>query len=133
MKLLFIGLDGLSGEAFREFDMPFLRGLSEEGVCAKLISFDDPYMATGPVWASVQTGLPPEAHGVYGATAANWHTAAFKNGVKTIWRALNEKGVKCGLVNFPVTYPVRPVDAFIVCGFPAPGITARIPRRGLPG
>jgi len=120
MKLLFVGLDGLSFETFQEFEMPFLRAISQEGVRAKLISFDNPYMATGPVWASVQTGLPPEGHGVQGVNAGNWHTAAFKSEVKTVWRMLNERGTKCGVVNFPVTYPLRPVDAFVVCGFPAP-------------
>jgi len=120
MKLLFIGLDGISFDLFEESEMPFLHGMSREGVRAKLISFDDPYMSTGPVWTSVQTGLPPEGHGVQGIGAANWHTAALRDGVKTVWRMLNEKGVQCGLINFPVTYPLRPVDGFVVCGFPAP-------------
>jgi predicted AlkP superfamily pyrophosphatase or phosphodiesterase len=120
MKLLFIGLDGLSYDIFEEFDMPFLAAMSGEGVCAKFISFEQPHMCTGPVWTSVQTGVPPEEHGVTEPRAGDWHTAAYKSGVKTIWRRMNEKGVRCGLVNFPVTYPLRPVDPFIVCGFPAP-------------
>lgn len=120
VKLLFIGLDGLSFDTFMAHEMPFLHGLVKEGLCARLISFEEPYMSTGPVWTSIQTGLAPEGHGVQGISAANWHTAAFKDGVKTIWRMLNEKGVRCGLVNFPVTYPLRPVDSFVVCGFPAP-------------
>ncbi|MCD6415714.1 MAG: alkaline phosphatase family protein [Planctomycetes bacterium] len=120
MKLLFIGLDGLSFDIFEEFPMPFLHDMSDEGVRAKFMSFDDPYMCTGPVWTSVQTGIRPEEHGVTEPGAAGWHTAAFKDNVKTIWRRMNEKGLSCGLINYPVTYPLRPVDPFVVCGFPAP-------------
>lgn len=120
MKLLFVGLDGLSYDIYKEFEMPFLHALAAQGVEAKMISFDVPHMCTGPVWSSVQTGLPPQEHGVSEPQAGNWHTAAFRRGVKTIWRRLNEAKVTCGLVNFPVTYPLRPVDRFIVCGFPAP-------------
>lgn len=120
MKLLFIGLDGLSFDIFEEFEMPFLHGLAGDGIRAKMISFDEPHMCTGPVWSSIQTGLPPEEHGVTEAQAGNWHTSAFHQDVKTIWRMLNENGVDCGVVNFPVTYPLRPVQKCIVCGFPAP-------------
>jgi len=120
MKLLFIGLDGLSYNVFQEFDMPFLHALAEDGIRAKMISFDEPYQCTGPVWSSIQTGLAPEEHGVAQAKAGNWHTAAFRPGVKTIWRILNENEFDCGVVNFPVTYPLRPVEKCMVCGFPAP-------------
>jgi hypothetical protein len=120
MKLLFIGLDGLSFDTYREFDMPFLHALAAQGVEGKLISFEGRYMCTGPVWASVQTGLPPERHGITEPGAGTWHTAAYRRDVKTIWRRLNEQKVRCGVINFPVTYPVRPVEPFIVCGFPAP-------------
>ncbi len=120
MKLLFIGLDGLSWETFEQFEMPFLEALSGQGVRGRLLSFEDPYMCTGPVWTSIQTGLAPEKHGVTGPRAGNWHTAALNRDVKTVWRTLNEQDVTCGLVNFPVTYPLRPVRDFVVCGFPAP-------------
>jgi hypothetical protein len=120
MKLLVIGLDGLSFDTFEGADMPFLHALAAQGVRARLISFPEPLTCTGPVWTSVQTGLEPREHGVMGPEAVGWHTAAFKPGVKTIWHTLNERGITCGLVNFPVTYPLRPVERFVVCGFPAP-------------
>jgi hypothetical protein len=120
MRLLLVGLDGLSLSSFAGADMPFLRALATQGVQARLKLRGKPYAWAGPVWASVQTGLAPDEHGVTGARVADWHTAAFKQGVETIWRALNEKGLTCGLVNFPVTYPAQPVQRYVICGFPAP-------------
>ena len=120
MKLLLVGLDGLSFSAFEEYDMPFLQAMSEQGVRAKHVTLGDPYTGTGPVGASIQTGLPPAEHGVMERKVETWQTLALKPNVKTIWRMLNEKGVRCGLVNFPLTYPMDPLEGFVVCGFPAP-------------
>jgi len=120
MKLLIVGLDGLSFSTFMEHDMPYLHAHGEGGVCTLLESLEGKFMCSGPVWSTIQTGVRPEKHGIMGTTAGNWHADALNPEVKTIWRRLNERQVTCGLVNFPVTYPTRPVDRFIVAGFPAP-------------
>jgi len=120
MKLLVIGLDGLSYGTFMEHDMPYLKSHAENGACVVLESLEGEFMCTGPVWTSIQTGVRPEQHGVMGTVASNWYASALKPGIKTIWRRLNERQLSCGLVNFPVTYPTKPVDRFVVAGFPAP-------------
>jgi hypothetical protein len=36
------------------------------------------------------------------------------------WKRLNESGMRVGLVNAPFTYPLEPLDGFMVCGFGTP-------------
>jgi predicted AlkP superfamily phosphohydrolase/phosphomutase len=39
---------------------------------------------------------------------------------------LNAQGIRVGLVNVPLTYPVSPLDGFVICGFGAPQLPAEL-------
>jgi predicted AlkP superfamily phosphohydrolase/phosphomutase len=42
------------------------------------------------------------------------------------WRRLNACGLSVGLVNVPFTYPLEPLDGFVVAGFGTPGSASEI-------
>lgn len=74
-----------------------------------------PVPVTAPSWTSIHTGKTMEEHGVN----EMWKPAGdTKN--RFFWEILNEKGYTCELMNVPATYPPRPVNKYIVCGFPMP-------------
>lgn len=64
MRLLILGLDGLSWNMLERFDYtpPFLSTLRSDGVSGDLRSVDPP--ATFPAWTSFATGKDPGSHGV---------------------------------------------------------------------
>jgi predicted AlkP superfamily phosphohydrolase/phosphomutase len=64
MKLLLIGLDGVSANMIDRFDvkLDYLDTLQNEGVSGDLRSVDPP--TTYPAWTSFATGLDPSSHGV---------------------------------------------------------------------
>lgn len=65
MKLIVIGLDGLSYNMLRRFDVdfPYLSKARAEGVSGDLMSVDTP--TTIPAWTSFATGKDPGSHGVH--------------------------------------------------------------------
>lgn len=64
MELLIVGLDGLSDNMLREFNVntPTLDSVRSEGVYGELESVDTP--TTLPAWTSFATGTDPGTHGV---------------------------------------------------------------------
>lgn len=64
MELLVVGLDGLSPNMLREFDVdtPFLDEVRSTGVSGDLESVDTP--TTLPAWTSFATGVDPGSHGI---------------------------------------------------------------------
>jgi predicted AlkP superfamily phosphohydrolase/phosphomutase len=64
MKLLVVGLDGVSYNMFEEFgvETPFLDTVRETGVAGDLRSVDTP--TTLPAWTSFATGKDPGSHGI---------------------------------------------------------------------
>lgn len=109
MRLLFLGFDGLDGR----------RCLSEGGVFERwdgLRCICEPEIAaTGPSWMTIYTGVKAGVHGVHDT----WGRDA-KPGLPRLWDALNERGLRCGVVGMPVTHPAQRLDGWMVSGVPAP-------------
>ncbi len=79
------------------------------------------------LWGTIATGQNPGQHGALGF----WQRGAdgrFRPAdgsrlqAKTIWQWLSERGLRCGIVNVPFTYPPQPLDnGFMISGEDAPG------------
>lgn len=79
-----------------------------------------PVPFTPVAWTSIYTGSPMERHGVKSLDWRPWLSAgAFNQVDKCFWNILNDKGVKVELMNLPCTWPPKPVDRYMVSGFPA--------------
>lgn len=82
---------------------------------------------TPVAWSTIYTGLNPGRHGIlgfmnhkpgtYGDFAVN---STLRNG-RDLWEVAGAHGKKVVVVNAPLTYPPRPVNGSLVCGFMAPG------------
>lgn len=127
-KVMVIGLDGatmkLLGPWIEAGLLPNLAEALQRGCSGNLRSTVPPY--TPPAWASFYTGVNPGKHGVFGFTAIDPATGIRRLvnskiiGAKRIWQILNEKGMKAGLLNLPITYPPEEVDGFMVSGMMTP-------------
>jgi predicted AlkP superfamily phosphohydrolase/phosphomutase len=127
-KMLVVGLDSAT---WRVLDplmergcMPFLQSLAQRGSRAVLRSTVPP--VTAAAWTSFLTGLSPGVHGLYnfwmhdpGTYDARYvDGSALKH--RALWNYLNDAGLKVGLVNVPMTYPVKPLDGFMISGLLTP-------------
>ncbi len=122
-RVLVLGLDGgtftLLDPLMEAGELPYLRSLAKNGVRAPLRSV---YPAkTIPAWYSFATGRDPGELGVFGfaepaeGPARSRLVRSFRP-AEAFWDRLSRRGVKVGVVNFPVLsgYPLH--------GFVLPGM-----------
>lgn len=130
-KVLIIGLDGATWRLFepwaRTGRMPHLAALMARGTWGPLRSTVP--ALTLPAWSSFMTGRNPGAHGVFAfrrhppdryqpgglANASDLRAA-------TLWEIAGRAGQRVGVINVPPSYPIRPVNGFVVsCMLTPPG------------
>jgi predicted AlkP superfamily phosphohydrolase/phosphomutase len=132
-RLLIIGLDGGTWDVFGPLcdlgEMPNLARLREQGAWGLLQSTQPPF--TAPAWTSFLTGVNPGRHGILGF----WHkpadpAASLRHegrpvhaadlALPTVWDYCQAAGRKVGMINVPLTYPLRPLDGFAIAGMLTP-------------
>lgn len=123
MKLLIIGMDGVSYDTFERGWTPFISSLVGRG---ERLSVEEDLISRG--WSEISTG----EHGIHtGALyerptlgrTYGW-TESFKlsdipglgEKIKPFWQVVNDFGYKVGVMNVPTTYPAPNVDGFFVSG-----------------
>jgi predicted AlkP superfamily phosphohydrolase/phosphomutase len=130
-RTLIIGLDGATFDIVKPWIeagyLPTLTKLMDQGVHGPLLAW--PNMNSAAAWTSMVTGCNPGQHGVYDfGTAApqqgtTWRpTTARIRAKQPFWNYLSTAGGRVGIVNIPITYPVDPVNGFMLAGMDAPSI-----------
>ena len=127
-KVLIIGLDcgapQLVFDTWRD-QLPNLRRLMKNGIYGQLMSCIP--AITVPARSSMFSGKDPGVLGFYGfRNRANYSYeemsiatgAAMKE--KRVWGYLGEAGEQVIVVGVPQTYPVRPVNGYLISGFLTP-------------
>jgi predicted AlkP superfamily phosphohydrolase/phosphomutase len=128
MKLMVIGLDSApAGLLFEQWwdDLPTLRGLARGGSWGVLVSCDPPI--TVPAWSCMMSGLDPGQLGFYGFRNRrnySYDGYAIANAAVVraprVWDTLSAQGKQVILLGVPQTYPVRPINGWIVSDFLTP-------------
>jgi predicted AlkP superfamily phosphohydrolase/phosphomutase len=130
-RTLIIGLDGATFDLITPWVqagyLPALARLIEQGVHGPLLAW--PNMNSAASWTSMVTGCNPGRHGVYGfGTTApqrgvTWRpTTAATRAEPPFWSLLSAAGDQVGVVNVPISYPVDPVNGFMLAGMDAPSV-----------
>jgi predicted AlkP superfamily phosphohydrolase/phosphomutase/O-antigen/teichoic acid export membrane protein len=125
---LVIGLDGATWDLLSPMIaagwMPNLARLVAEGTSAPLRSTLPPL--TAPAWSSFMTGLNPGRHGVFAFQRAlnrdleRTYVNATAIQAPLLWERVSAHGLRVGVLNVPLTYPVRPVNGWLVSGMMTP-------------
>jgi len=120
-------LIGLDGATFTVLDylmerghMPFLKKFSEGGYRSGLMSTSNPL--TPPAWVSMVTGRSPGVHGVFDFLRWEERKGAvyfiLNNSTdircETIWSTLSARGVRVTHLNFPIMFPPKPINGFVI-------------------
>ena len=125
---MIIGIDGATFKMIKpmvnEGKLPTIKKIMDSGSYCELFSTRP--SVTCVAWPALFTGKNPKNNGII-----DWHyyrsnyTEHFFNGIdikgKKFWDYLGENGVKCGVVNVPITYPPTKVNGFIITGCLTPG------------
>lgn len=123
-------LIGLDGATFKVLDslcdrghMPFLDRFRRRAVRAPLLSTLNPF--TPPAWTTVVTGRSPGEHGIFdfarvtridGIPRSKLATAR-DVGAETLWSLVSRSDGRVNTLNFPLSYPPRPIAGNLVPGF----------------
>jgi predicted AlkP superfamily phosphohydrolase/phosphomutase len=128
MKLLVIGLDcavpQLVFDRWRE-ELPTLRRLMATGAYGRLESTHPPI--TVPAWAAMMSSRDPGELGIYGFRNRKDHSYdgyAIANATslrhERAWDVLARAGHQVILLGVPQTYPVKPLNGYVVSDFLTP-------------
>ena len=131
-KVLLIGVDGAPFDLLTKWvaagKLPNLgRLLMKDSASGVLKSTLD---VTPPAWSSIYTGKNAGKHGIFDFMYREPHSYSFaptnasRRDSADLWEILSRHSLKVGVLNAPVTFPVRPVNGFLVSGFLTPSAEA---------
>lgn len=128
-RVLVLGWDCASPElVFNQFqdDLPVTTRLRQQATWGELESSIP--CITVPAWASMMSSRDPGVLGIYGFRNRLDHsysqmTRADSTTIreKRVWEYLAESNLRSVLVGVPQTYPVQPVNGYLVSDFMTPG------------
>ena len=135
-KLLVFGMDSadwrLLDPMIAEGRLPNLAAFRNAS-CSGRMETLVPLTKSPILWASISTGLPPEAHGIGGfvkgagqepVTGADWRAPA-------IWDIAGAAGLSSDVIGMWTTYPARDIDGVIISDFLTYGHGAGVSPAGL--
>jgi predicted AlkP superfamily phosphohydrolase/phosphomutase len=117
-KIIVFGINGAELDLIRPLlvrgELPNMQRLIENGVSGKLRTVSAPNCPKA--YTAIQTSTPPEANGVTGFIVGG--ITANTNMIKQepLWNILSKNGVRVGMANVPATFPVMPVNGYVVSG-----------------
>lgn len=127
-RVLIIGLDGITFDLVepwvKEGHLPNFARLMEQGAWGRLQTTVPAHSA--PAWSTFSTGLMPGKHGVYFFLGPSRDERYFRPvSSKSIrgrrfWEVAGEQGKTVGVINVPLSYPLRPVNGYTIAGMFAP-------------
>ena len=117
-RVIVVGVNGMELDVIRPLllkgDLPNLAKIIKNGVHGKLRTVDAPNCPR--VYSTMFTSTQPAEHGVtgfvVGGITANTHMLK----QEPFWSMLSKRGVTVGMANVPATFPVLPVDGYMISG-----------------
>ena len=117
-KVIVLGVNGAELDIIRPLlvrgEMPNLAHVIENGVSGKLKTIAAPNCPK--VYTTIETSTPPDKNGITGFLVGG--VTANTNMLKEepLWSILSKHGVTVGMANVPATFPVMPVNGYMISG-----------------
>src|SRR5206468_4197885 len=117
-RVVVVGVNGMEWDILRPLllkgDLPNLKKVIDNGAHGKLRTVSAPNCPR--VYSTIFTSTKPEEHGVTGFIVGG--VTANTNMLKEepIWSILSKNGVTVGMANVPATFPVMPVNGYMISG-----------------
>src|ERR1700686_2461652 len=116
--VLVIGVNGMELDVIRPLilkgAMPNLEGVINNGAYGKLRTVSAPNCP--PVYSTMFTSTQPEEHGVTGFIVGGITANTNMLKEEPIWSVLSRNDVSVGMAKVPATFPVMPVNGYMISG-----------------
>ena len=117
-RVLVIGVNGMEWDILRPLlvkgELPNLASVIKNGVHGKLKTTSAPNCPR--VYSTLFTSTNPEEHGVTGFIVGGITANTNMLKEEPIWSFLSKNGVTVGMANVPATFPVMPVNGYMISG-----------------
>jgi predicted AlkP superfamily phosphohydrolase/phosphomutase len=117
-RVIVVGVNGMELDVIRPLllkgDLPNLARVIKNGAHGKLRTVDAPNCPR--VYSTMFTSTQPAEHGVTGFVVGGItaNTSMLKK--EPFWSLLSKHGVTVGMANVPATFPVLPVNGYMISG-----------------
>ncbi|GAC1436618.1 MAG: hypothetical protein NVS1B11_19120 [Terriglobales bacterium] len=117
-RVIVIGVNGMEMDVIRPLilqgKMPNLASVIKKGSYGKLRTVSSPNCPR--VYSTMFTSTQPEEHGVSGFVVGGITANTNMLKEEPIWSILSKHNVTVGMANVPATFPVMPVNGYMVSG-----------------
>ncbi len=117
-KVVVVGVNGMELDVIRPLllqgKMPNLSSVIKKGAYGKLRTVSAPNCPR--VYSTLFTSTKPEEHGVTGFIVGGITANTNMLKEEPIWSMLSKNGVTVGMANVPATFPVMPVNGYMISG-----------------
>jgi predicted AlkP superfamily phosphohydrolase/phosphomutase len=117
-KVLVVGVNGMEWDILRPLLMqrklPNLAHVIQNGTYGKLRTVSAPNCPR--VYTTMFTSTRPEEHGITGFIVGGITANTNMLKEEPIWSILSKNGVTVGMANVPATFPVMPVNGYLISG-----------------
>jgi predicted AlkP superfamily phosphohydrolase/phosphomutase len=117
-RVVMIGVNGMEWDILRPLllqnKLPNLASVIKRGVYGKLQTVSAPNCPR--VYCTIFTSTKPEEHGVTGFIVGGITANTNMLKQEPFWSILSKKGVTVGMANVPATFPVLPVNGYMISG-----------------
>src|SRR5215468_4985632 len=116
--VIVLGVNGMELDIIRPLllkgEMPNLAKVIKSGAYGKLRTVNAPNCPR--VYSTMFTSTKPEEHGVTGFLVGGITANTNMLKEEPIWSVLSKNGVTVGMANVPATFPVLPVNGYMISG-----------------
>src|SRR5437016_7407931 len=117
-RVIILGVNGMELDIVRPLllkgQMPNLASVIEKGAYGKLRTVSAPNCPR--VYTTLFTSTNPEEHGVTGFVVGGITANTNMLKEEPLWSMLSKSGITVGMANVPATFPVMPVNGYMISG-----------------
>lgn len=117
-RVVVVGVNGMELDVIRplilEGKLPNLARIIKNGAYGKLRTVSSPNCPR--VYTTIATSTRPEEHGITGFLIGGITANTNMLKEEPIWSVLSKHGVTVGMANVPATFPVMPVNGYMISG-----------------
>jgi len=117
-RIILVGVNGMELDIIRPLllkgQMPNLASVIEKGAYGKLRTVSAPNCPR--VYSTLFTSTNPEEHGVTGFIVGGITANTNMLKQEPLWSMLSKSGITVGMANVPATFPVMPVNGYMISG-----------------
>lgn len=117
-RVIMVGVNGMELDIIRPLllkgEMPNLASVIKRGTYGKLRTVSAPNCPR--VYSTIFTSTNPEEHGVTGFIVGGITANTNMLKEEPLWSFLSKSGITVGMANVPATFPVMPVNGYMISG-----------------